>query len=221
MAAIPEERTAPPTKDEIEAGVLALFVQHNYVDADGEKDLGPMREVLFDAVSPADVARKSERGEKAALEDDLVETAFPYLPDVEETEDRELAEAIEKAATATVQRALDLAPSGGIQKLVKERMPGYLLCRTKVGKKAKTAYYVTKDVACILEDYAAGPAKKVRSAATTLASYLAEATDRQPQNANKYDREYKRDLKLALDAGANTLAPALTAALEDLSEDDE
>jgi len=217
--AIEPELKAPPTREEINAAVHLVFVQHGYIDASGERDLDAMREAIWDNVSDAEVERKAERGEKAVLCDDVVTTTFAQLPNVEEAEDRELAEAVQKEITATVLKALDSAPSGAIQRMLKERMPGYLLCRTKIGKQAKLAVYVTKDLGCILEDYAGPPRKRVRSAAATYADHLALATDRLPQHADKFDREYKRGLKLALDAGASTLAPSLTAASEELSED--
>jgi hypothetical protein len=220
MAIEPEQKVAP-TREEITAAVHLLFVQHSYSDAGGERDLDAMREVIFDKVSPAVVARKAERGEKAALCEDVVLATFPELPNVEDAEDRELAEAVQKEITATVLKALDPSPSGAIQRMLKDRMPGYLLCRTKVGKQAKLAVYVTKDLACIMEDYAGPPRKKVQSAAIAYANHLALATDRQPEYADKFDRDYKRGVKLALDAGASTLAPSLTAASEDLSDDEQ
>jgi hypothetical protein len=218
MAIEPEERIAP-TRDEINAAVHLVFVQHGYIDAAGERDLEAMREVIYVPVSEAVVARKSERGVKAVLRDDVVTNTFGYLPDVEDEDNPELADAVQKEITSTIWKALDMAPSGAIQKMLKDRMPGYLLCRTKIGKQAKDAVYVTTDLGCILEDYAGPPRMKVRAAATSYANHLALATNRQPQLADKFDREYKRGLKLALDTGANTLAPSLTAASDELSDD--
>lgn len=220
MAIEPEQKFAP-TREDITAAVHMVFVQHGYIDGSGEKDLDPMREILFEKASHAVVARKNERGEKAELCEDVVLAAFPGLPNVEDAEDRELAEIVQKEITATVLKALDASPSGTIQRMLRDRMPGYLLCRTKIGKQAKMAVYVTKDLPCILEDYAGPPRKRVQSAATTYANHLALATERQPQHADKFDREYKRGVKLALDAGASTLAPSLTAASEDVQDDDQ
>jgi hypothetical protein len=220
MAIQPEQRVEP-TREEIGAAVHLVFVQHGYINADGEKDLDAMRETIYDAVSAAVVTRKAERGEKSVLHDDVVTSTFGELPDVEDADNPELADAVQKDITATVRRALDPAPGGAVQRLLHDRKPGYLLCRTKVGKQAKPAVYVTSDLSCILEDYAGPPRKKVQSAATSYADHLALATDRQPQYADKFDREYKRGLKLALDAGASSLAPSLTAASEELSDDEE
>jgi hypothetical protein len=220
MATEPEQRVAP-TRDDINAAVHLVFVQHGYIDTAGEKDLDAMREVIYEAVADAVVTRKTERGENAVLRDDVVMTTFAELPDVEDADDPDLADAVQKEITTSVWKALDAAPSGAIQRLLRDRMPGYLLCRTKVGKQAKPAVYLTTDLSCILEDYAGPVRKKVQSAATTYANHLALATDRQPQYADKFDREYKRGLKLALDAGASTLAPSLTAASDELSDDDE
>jgi hypothetical protein len=219
MAAEPELK-GPPTREDITAGVYTLFLQHNYVDAAGERDLDAMREVIYDQTAGALVARKTERGEKAILCEDVVAATFPGLPEVEDAEDRELAEAILKEITATVLKALDPSPTGAIQKLLKDRMPGHLLCRTKIGKQAKLAVYVTKDLGCILEDFAGPPRKRVQSAAVAYANHLALATDRQPQLADKFDREFKRGIDLALTAGTSALAPSLTAASEELSDDE-
>jgi hypothetical protein len=221
MATLPEEKVIPLTREEITAAVQVVFVQHGYVDSNGEKDLDAMREAIYSEVSTAVVARKTERGDKAVLQDEVIAKTFEHLPDVEEADNPELAEEVQKEITATVRRALDPAPSGAIQKLLDDRMPGYLLCRTKIGKHAKPASYVTKDLGCILEDFAGAPRKKVQSAATTYADHLALATNRLPEHADKFNREYKRGLKLALDAGASALAPSLTAASDELSEDDE
>jgi len=221
MVTVPEEEVTPLTREEITAAVQMVFVQHGYIDASGEKDLEAMREVIYAVASAAVVARKNERGDHAVLQDDVIAKTFEHLPDVEEADNPQLAEEVQKEITATVRRALDPAPSGAIQKMLDERMPGYLLCRTKIGKHAKPASYVTKDLSCILEDFAGAPRKKVQAAATTYADYLALATDRLREHADKFDREYKRGLKLALDAGASALAPSLTAASDELSEDEE
>lgn len=221
MVTVPEEKVSPIAREEITAAVEVVFVQHGYIDASGEKDLESMREAIYTEISAAVVARKNERGAHAVLQDDVIAKTFEHLPDVEEADNPELAEEIQKEITATVRRALDPAPSGAIQKMLDARMPGYLLCRTKIGKHAKPASYVTKDLGCILEDFTGAPRKKVQSAATTYAGYLALATNRLPEHADKFDREYKRGLKLALDAGASALAPSLTAVSDELSEDDE
>jgi hypothetical protein len=220
MATEPELK-GPPTREEIISTAYLLFVQHGYDQANGERNLEAMREVIFDTVSPAVVTRKSERGEKAILCEDVVLATFPELPNVEDAEDRDLADAVQKEITSTVLKALDPSPSGAIQKMLKVQMPGYLLCRTKIGKQAKLAVYVSKDLGCIMEDYAGPPRKKVQSAASTFASHLALATDRLPEHSDKFDREYKSGVKLALDAGASILAPSLTAASEDLSDDEQ
>jgi hypothetical protein len=221
MVTVPEEEAIPLTRDEITAAVQIVFVQHGYLDVNGEKDLDAMREAIYAEVSAAVVARKNERGDNAMLQDDVIAKTFEHLPDVEKADNPKLADEVQKEIAATVRRALDPAPSGAIQKMLDERMPGYLLCRTKIGKHAKPASYVTKDLGCILEDFVGAPRKRVQSAATTYADYLALATDRLPEHTDKFDREYKRGLKLALDAGASALAPSLTAASDELSEDDE
>lgn len=208
-----ESQVVGVTDEQIAEAIEAMYPLHGYAKSDGTKDLHPLVIAIYEAVKVAVVTKKSERASKVITRGTLVATVFPKAPGPDSWSDQDNPELAEKVYRSLAQTVSDLAKpdhKGRVQTRV--GMEGLVLCRTTVGVDAVTAWYVTRDLSCILEDFSGPHKKKLRSAADSFAQNLAMVTGRLPEHSRKLGKEYDSGMKAALASGESRLRPALEAA---------
>ena len=82
---------------------------------------------------------------------------------------------------------------------------GYVLCRTKIGKDAIPAVYITDDLRCIQLDFVRPDNESTVRKLETVTKNREMLVIRQPQNAARYVREYGSTMRGAVTAGINRL----------------
>lgn len=213
--------------DLIAAGVSARFAEAGYVNDDGVKDYAPLVEKLTDLVLTARVPSGKEKADRAIQRERFVRETFPALPGPEaiqalDPSDRELAEKVYERIDRKVWELLKSDASGEVQQAVGIRVPGLLVCKTKIGGPGNRLdyAYVTDDLACIKADFNAPLAKKVMRANLLMAVNMNMAMGRLPQHAAKFERAYESANKTALETGRTAMRPGIDAAKDSSSGDE-
>ena len=210
------EDIAAAAKEQLAASVTAAFAQEGYVDSDGDRASSVVVEAAYAAVSDSPVDSKGQREAKGLTRLVAVATVFPSLAKTPTEWNAEpdpgLAEKTHGEVAKLVWEFLKPDRSGKVQQLVGLRMPGFVLCRTKVGVNNLDAVYVTDDVGCITEDFTTPLNASILRANRTMGRNMAMVVDRLPETATKWERLYKNANKKGLEAGLVPLDMALEAA---------
>jgi hypothetical protein len=203
-----------PLSERVAEGVELAYREHGYIDDGGERDLNAVEDKVFDLVSRAVVTRRAERGKLAVLRHTLVSTAFPNVPGPDqwaEQDEPEVAAGVYSQLDSTIWRFVDPGYNGRIQSRLNSGN-GLILCRTTATPSKEAAVYVTKDLACLVEDFSGPHKAAMKKLADRFARNLAMATDRLPEFGSKFERELTGASKAALESSMNILTPALAAA---------
>lgn len=210
------EDATEAAKAALAEGVRAAYAQEGYVDNDGDRDEGAVQEAAYAAVAPAVVGAKSQREAVAITKGDLVAAVFPSLPKRAEEwntlADPGLASKVYSDIKSLVWGYVKRDKSGKVQQLVGLRLPGFVLCQTKVGNDQIDAAYVTDDVGCITEDFVAPLNASVVRSHRTMGRNVAMVVDRKPETATKWERLYMTASKSGLVAGHDPIKLAMEAA---------
>ena len=202
----PQEEEGPQEEEQpsLSSAIDDAYLAEGYINAEGNRDQKALANAIYPHVAKAQVESPQERTPKAVTKGQLVVTVFPSLPGREDwpsQPDPDLAEEVHKQIT---QKVWDLAKpdrAGIVQQLVGQRMPGFILCRTKVGTDGVDAVYVTDNLACLREDFAGPLSETMRRANRRMALNMAMAGGRLPEHAKTFDRLYRQANKKALNAG--------------------
>jgi hypothetical protein len=206
-----------PTTAVVDEAVHSAIEREGYVNGDAVVDRGVIRERIFGIVSKAKVNDRKERAAKAITRGELMRQVFPNLPGPEEWDEQEtplLAETVYKRIDGRfVWGDVKPAPSGAVQRLVGMNMGnGFVLCRTRIGKDATPAVYITDDYALIQQDYTKSDIAKLQRAARATERGQEMLMQRQPQNAQRYYRAYNKALHGVVELASGQLRLALEAA---------
>jgi hypothetical protein len=183
------------TKDAVAIAVTAAYATDGYLTPDGERDNKAVAEAIFTHVTSAVVQNLGERASKAITRGALVRATFPSLPpqsDWAASGDPELAEAVWEAIQLKVWSLAAPDTHGAVQKLIGVRLEHHLLTRYLLGDDRTPAVYVTADLKCLTEDFAAPLGAALSRVARKMATNLAMATHRQPENAKAFERILKK-----------------------------
>ena len=213
-------------KAAIDQGVFDAFKREDYVAEDGIRDMEKVRNRIFDAISRNKVLDKKERHDKAITRGNLVAEVFPNLPGPDawaDQPDPALAEAVYKAIdTKFVWGEAKVGAGSPMQRMVGRNMGnGYILCRTKITKDAIPATYITDNLACIQEDFVRPDNEAAARKFKAVTDNRELLVQRQPQNAERYVREYSRTMRGAVAAGIDRLQLTMESVLTDTSTDDD
>lgn len=212
-----------PLKERIDTAVALAYGQQGYMK-DARPDQGPLGDVIFDLVVKAVVAKSAERGAKAITRTALLATAFPQVPGPEawdEQDDPELAEGVYKRLDSIVWRLVNPDHTGQLQERLNGEY-GLVLCRTTATPGKQPGVYVTRDLQCLVMDFAGPHKAKLKKEADHFAANLVMATERLPEHAKRLKRELTNGMKTALEGSVAILQPAIEAATAgDVTDDGE
>jgi hypothetical protein len=197
-------------KAAIDKGVFDAFQREDYLTQKGDRDMVKVRERIFSIVSANKVFDRAERQDKAVTRGELVARVFPHLPGPEawgEQPEPLLAEAVYNALDGKfVWGETKTNADSTLQRMVGMNMGnGYVLCRTKIGKDAIPAVYITDDLRCIQLDFVRPDNESTVRKLETVTKNREMLVIRQPQNAARYVREYGSTMRGAVTAGINRL----------------
>ena len=201
----------PTFEDRVAAGVLAAYEAEGYVKTvDGEpvKNNLALSEAVYDVVSQAKASTKAERLTVPVTRGTLAGKVFPNLagPGSEAYDKDELVRTVHTAVEQACWQEASTGHSKRVQRFVGERMPGYVLLRTKVGVDHIWAAYVSDSAELILLDLS-GPLKdKIRRAAEDLAKNLGMVVNRKPEMRSAIAKEVEQGTKAAAFAAKSVLA---------------
>ena len=212
-------------KAAVTTAVDAAFAASDHLLEDGTRDTVKVRELIVEALRTRKVLNKKERAVKAVTRGAMVEAVFPALPGPDsfsETDDPELAQAVWSEVDKYLWSMTNASYSSAVQHLVGQVMGnGYVLCRTKVGRDATWASYITDDVACIREDFI-GPIHVSLDRATSRALHGHELLiQRRPDIAAQVVAGLNKKLKALQQLTQTQLQLALEAASPQPPDDDE
>jgi len=211
----------PTLKERIDQATDLAFVQHGYVVGDGEPDKRAVEDKVYGLVSVAVVDKRADRGRLAVTRRSLMSSTFPQVPGPEawaEQQDPDLASGVYKNLDGHLWRLVSPEANGKIQVRLNGDT-GLILCKTKATPNEVDAVYVTNDLNCLLADFSGPQRTKLKKEADRFARNLAMAVERLPQHSKRFKGELTGGMKTALDAGLNTLQPALEAAAADEAHD--
>jgi hypothetical protein len=204
----------PYTADDLDAAIEAAYGYQGYVDQDGDSSNGSLADAITKKVLNHKVSKKTERVGTAIRRDKLMAELFPNVagPDDYGTQPNpDLAKALYEALRREMWGLCKTDPNGAVQQRVGNH--GLVLCRMSLsGNKTQDACYVTDDWLCIAEDLAPGLREKAFNTSERFGENMAMVANRLPQFATRAKKEFDTGMQVALQAGANALAPALTAA---------
>lgn len=209
-------------KEALAHAIDAAYLAEGYIK-DGERDQVAVANAIYPLVAKARVTGLQERTAKAVTKGDLMTAVFPSLPRREDwpnQADPDLAEEVDKAIRQKVWDLVKPDRAGTVQQLIGVRTPGLILCRTKVGTDSIDAVYVTDDLACIKEDFAAPLSDAMKRANRRMSLNMQMAGGRLPDHAQTFDRLYRRASKRALDAGLVDTQLMLESAEDDTTDDE-
>jgi hypothetical protein len=206
--------TTPPTLAErIASGVQATYVEHGYVDEDGEITKRVIEDKVFELVLGAVVEKRGDRGKIAITRRNLVATVFPRLPGPDEFDDQDepaLAGSIYSRIDTAVWKLVNVNHSDPIQSRLNSET-GLVLCRTLSTPDKVWAVYSTRDLNCILTDFAQPQKDKIVKDAERLATNLAMTVERVPEHSKRFLRELNDGIKIALAKSTAILGPVVEA----------
>ena len=211
----------------VSQGVYSAFKAEGYVTEDGVRDQPKLRARLFEIVAGAKVVHKSERGEKAVTRGELMSRAFPSLPGPEDWAEQD-DPALAAVVYQTIDRTYVWPETSGNAATALQRMAGvnmgngYVVLRTKIGRDAIPAVYISDNAACIDADGVLPVLARRRRAAETAADYCEMITMRHPELGRHMENVYSRTLRSAVDAGTQRLRLATeSVAPQEESEDED
>jgi hypothetical protein len=195
----------------------AAFAEAGYVHTDGSTiDREKYRATMYEHIKGHKCLTKKDRASNALRRGDLVHLMFPAvttpddIDDINDSDERELAKALWAALWKDIWNECRTDANVPMQRMVGVNMGnGYVLCRTKVGKEAADAVYVSDDKGCIQQDFTR-PENEALAAKSRMAVRNREMLIlRQPHNAKAYLNEYAATMRNALGAGMGQLQLAL------------
>jgi len=207
-------------KAAIDKGIFDAFQREGYLTGDGARDMTKIRERIFAIVSANKVFDRHERQDKAVTRGELIAQVFPGLPGPDawsEQTDPLLAEAVHGALDQKfVWGETKTDATSPLQRMVGMNMGnGYVLCRTKIGKDAIPAVYITDDLRCIQIDFVRPDNESTVRKLEMVTRNREMLVIRQPQNAARYVREYGTTMRGAVTAGVNRLQLTMASVLND------
>lgn len=206
----------PNFADLVREGANAAYEAADIPVEEGARDVGALRERIFEVLQQHKVLSWAERTSKAITRGALVAQLFPGLvtPDhFAEEEDPDLAQAIWGYVSKDVWTQLATGSRGPIQQMVGSHMGnGYVLVRTKLTPDNTDAVYVTDDRTCIEKDYLAIDNRQLQRLFDTLAGNRSMLIMRQPEHARRYAGGFDRLTKALGGAAHERLALAIEAA---------
>lgn len=209
----------------LSAAVDAAFAAQDHLLEDGTRDAVKVREIIVETLRTRKVLNKKERAAKAVTRGAMVEAVFPGLPGPDsfaDTNEPDMAQAVWSEVDKYLWSMTNASYSSAVQHLVGQVMGnGYVLCRTKVGRDATWASYITDDVTCIREDFIA-PINISLDRATTRALHGHELLiQRRPDIAAQVAAGLNKKLKSLQTITATNLQLALEAAMPQPEDGDE
>jgi hypothetical protein len=211
-----------PSKAAIDLAVHAIAEKHGLI-IDEKLDMAKVRNRLFEAIAPAKVLAKKERGEKAVQRPQLVAMLLPDLPIPEQFDhqpDPPLAEKVYGWFDTKVWGETKSSADSALQRLVGVNMGnGYVMCRTKIGK--VDAVYITDNIDCIREDFTRPEADSINRKLKMATKNREMLVLRQPDNAVKYANEYNRALRAELATAATQMQLAVESVSGNHAEDED
>ena len=226
---MPEEGTTTDrilTDDVVNEAVRTLYEQHGYIKPDGEIDSQARIHAVFQIVNTAIVTSPKERISKAITRADLISQVFPSLAGPENWADQSDPELAEKAYVK-IRSAVwgDVKPdrTGKVQMMVGQANghPAMVLCQTFIGNDRIPAVYITRDLQCIIKDNSSRLKADTKKMAEKHAANSAMWMERMPDQAEKFDADYKSGMKAALQAGQSIVTLALEETVETRETDTE
>ena len=145
----------------------------------------------------ANVSSSTQKDDRAFTKWVFITKVVPSLP-VEGTDEWEESDDITRAARKLVVRKVwnevQDNPGGAVQKLLRERKTGLMLCKGTilVGPEKKTpaeAVYVTDDPELLMADYGTKRSERMRLDADRYAEHMAEMVERYPEMAERSRRK--------------------------------
>lgn len=210
------EDVTAAAKAQLAVGVTAAYAQEGYVDSEGERDLGLAAEAAFTVVTKTPVPSYGARETDAPTRGAIVAEVFPSLAKTPDewnaSSDPALAVKIYGEIKKQVWDLLKPDKTGKVQQLVGLRMPGFVLCRTKIGVDHIDAAYVTEDAGCITKDFVTPLNASVVRSHKAMGRNMAMVVQRKPDAAAKWERLYKDAAKSGLTAGHDPIKLAIEAA---------
>lgn len=216
-----------PLKDRVDTAMAIAYGTHGYAKEDGEPDLDAIADRVYDPVSKAVAHKRTERESVMVTRRQLMALVWPKVVGQSawaDQEDPQVAEGVYNRLDGQIWRMITADSTGLIQTRLNDGGSGNILCRAKTAPRGEDGVYVTRDLACLLDDFSGPQRAAIKKASDRLATNLAMAIDRVPQHARPLHRELTKGLKTALESGLAIAAPALEAANAeaepDIADDD-
>jgi len=211
-----------------ERGAEAADVQHGYSDDDESSGRAKQHFAIFEVLKEHVASTKEERKDKAIERGALVQAVYPHTPGPgsDEYEDDLLVREVWRKLDQRVWNAAKADHTSGVQKLVGQLMPGYVLCRpttpklTLRGMKHETdTVYITREFKLIMLDFQ-GPLNSAhQKSGERLARNMAMVAERQRENAGRIQQSVKRASQQVLDHTESTLKTPLPVTVDDEDAD--
>lgn len=215
------EVVEPTTDERIATAVAEAYGRRGYLSADGGFDAEGLCDVLMGPISEAVAVKKSDRAKVGLSRRRLMEVAFPDVAGPEDWADQpdpEVAEGVYKVLDSTVWRQTSERPDGTLQARLNGEV-GMVLVRTKVNPHRTDAVYVTRDLACLLEDVLKPQRDNQKKRADRDAALTVMLIERIPQHGKRFNRELISGLTTGVDSAKAITAGPLEA-LVDVTDDE-
>ena len=211
-------------KERLKQAITALHAANGLSKPDGSPDNAARISRVAGLLNTEDhvTYQPSDRKVKAKHQANLVLETFTKTlvgpggySEIEDKDERVWAEKVYNRAAALVRNDTKMDKSGKVQRLVGEAngLPEMILCWTKLGNDQIPAVYLTRDLRCLLLDNSKRLNDILLKDAEKSASNLAEWITRVPEHAEALEKDYRKGMKAALEAGQKILTAAVEKAL--------